>query len=264
MTSTQVHVRAAVRGGSNWGVPPDYRTSDERLEDHHSEGDTQLSEAETALRALLQSIGAEAAFEPLRREHVDVEALALMGEGVLREAGVALGPRKKLLNAGVCTRAHAGAPGQECREGGADWDLESESQVHELQRIAPVLVLHLKSGRVHSTNGDVAGILVHEEDVAFVILMRKVFFRCHFVRPSPFDCFACNDWNFFVALLRRRVLSAWQLVEVCRVRYPPSQLLALLLSRHILPLRRYIHNRQSSAKSLCLTCAPFSLHASAI
>ena len=45
------------------------------------------------LRLLLQSVGAEAAFEALHRECVDIEALALMGEDELREASVPLGPR---------------------------------------------------------------------------------------------------------------------------------------------------------------------------
>ena len=167
-------VRAAARGGSNWGVPSDYRDSEARAQENQSLEKGSLPDAEdTTLRALLQSIGAEAAFEALRQERIDTEALTLMNEGDLREAGVPLGPRKKLLASGLCAQ-----PAHRVKETGVrvDWNLESESDVNEMQKIAPALVLHLKSGRVHSISGDVAdaGIFVHEEDEPFVILMSKV------------------------------------------------------------------------------------------
>jgi hypothetical protein len=173
MASQRVRGGRTGGGGSNWGVPSDYRNSEARAQEHQSLEKGSLPDAEeTALRALLQSIGAEAAFEALRQERIDTEALALMKEGDLREAGVPLGPRKKLLASGLCAQP------ARVKETGVrvDWDLESESDVNEMQKIAPTLVLHLKSGRVHSISSDVAdaGIFVHEEDEPFVILMSKV------------------------------------------------------------------------------------------
>lgn len=217
--------RAAARGGSNWGVPASYRDGGDAQQcDRGDDGSPALSEADSQLLALLQSVGAEAAFEALREERVDVEALALMGERDLKEAGVPLGPRKKLLHADVCSTAadqkidshdmtyvHATL----CAWAGSVLGLNCTicwwcracvcltagsmrishvpsvlRDVEELQGVTPQLVLHLNAGRVHSTiDGDVAGagILINEDDVPFLILMCKVnyFWR---QRPRPW-CF---------------------------------------------------------------------------
>jgi hypothetical protein len=136
------------------------------------------TEDATALRDLLEKIGAGAALEALRRECVDVESLKLMGNDELKEAGVPLGPRMKLLNTGVCqARRREKGEGTEKEK---MWDMTLMSDVQRLQSVKPRLVLHMGSGRVHSSNGaDVVkdGILVHEDDIPFIVLMEQVI-RC--------------------------------------------------------------------------------------
>jgi len=105
------HERAAARGGSNWGVPASYCDGRDAQQRDRGDGSPALTEAEAELLALLRSVGADAAFEALREERVDVEALRLMEELDLKEAGVPLGPRKKLLHANVCSEATGRAPG---------------------------------------------------------------------------------------------------------------------------------------------------------
>jgi len=107
------HERAGARGGSNWGVPASYCDGRGTQQRDRGDGSPALTEAEAELLALLRSVGADAAFEALREERVDVEALRLMEELDLKEAGVPLGPRKKLLHANVCSAAAGRAPGGE-------------------------------------------------------------------------------------------------------------------------------------------------------
>jgi hypothetical protein len=152
------------------------------------EGRAPEREENSELMALLQSVGAEAAFEPLRREFVDVDALKLMGDEELREAGVPLGPRIKLLKSDICRGEHlCGERGWNRRRGedpsrtedvqGRVWDMESTADVKDLQSKPTILTLDLESGRIHSAHGRnmlSENFLVEEDDVPFIVLMRKV------------------------------------------------------------------------------------------
>ena len=159
-------------------VPARYRehgsSSDD--DDAGAEGRT-----EDNLGARLLAIGAEQALEPLRRECVDLAALSLMGEAELREIGVPLGPRVKILNSGLCAarRRRGGSAASAAESDGAHtmWDMEVVADVEALQQTAtPRMCLHVRSGRVHRMAGGIqdAGILVNEADVPFVVLMSQV------------------------------------------------------------------------------------------
>jgi hypothetical protein len=179
-----------------WGVPARYREhgsssdddDDDAADPPRQSSTTQATENVADLGARLLAIGAEQALEPLQRECVDLAALSLMGEAELREIGVPLGPRVKILNSGLCAARRArgvGASSAAELDGGGPapssrphtaWDMEVVADVEALQQAAPRMCLHVRSGRVHRMAGGIldAGILVNTDDVPFVVLMGQV------------------------------------------------------------------------------------------
>jgi hypothetical protein len=145
-------------------------------------------EGSDPLCARLRAIGAENALDALQRECVDLDALSLLGEEELREIGVPLGPRVKILHSGLArTQRRDGADSEAARES-REWDMEAVADVEALQQAArPRMCLKIQSGRVTRLAGGIrnAGILANEDDLPFVVLMGQVWpARCHLIRDS--------------------------------------------------------------------------------
>ena len=145
-------------------------------------------EGSETLCARLRAIGAENALEALQRECVDLDALSLLGEEELREIGVPLGPRVKILHSGLArTQRRDRADSEAAREIRA-WDMEAMTDVEALQQAArPRMCLNVQSGRVTRLAFGIrnAGILANEDDLPFVVLMGQVWpARCHLIRVS--------------------------------------------------------------------------------
>jgi hypothetical protein len=126
------------------------------------------------LCAQLRAIGAENALEALLRECVDLDALSLLGEEELREIGVPLGPRVKILHSGLARTPRRHRANSEAARESRTWNMEAVTDVEALQQAArPRMCMNVQSGRVARMADGIrnAGILANEEDMPFVVLM---------------------------------------------------------------------------------------------